>query len=98
MRRAVVEQILREQVTAQPDKDRFTIAESVHLDLLATNSHEVLTLPKVSQVQLHELYLSVVTEKGDTFFLEYEHVLGLRVKKGSQASSAGRAGFAPESR
>jgi len=95
MRRAVLDQILRTHAGVSADGDRFQAEEHLQVDLLATAGDEVITLPNLREITLSELYLGAATEKGETYFLEYEHVVGLRVKPRAEHRPGGRAGFSP---
>ncbi len=93
MRRAVIDEILRSHAGVSAEGTLYRMGEGVYVDLLASAGHEVVTLPKLREVRLLELYVAVVTEKNETYFLEYEHIVGLRVK--SAERPGGRAGFSP---
>jgi hypothetical protein len=95
MKRAVLDQILRglSRVTAQGD--RFVVADGFRLDLLGSAGQEILTLPQLKELTLGELYLTAITEKDETYYLEYDLLVGVRVKSGPEGKVSGRAGFSP---
>jgi hypothetical protein len=95
MKRAVLDQIVRGQSRVTAQGDRFVVGEGLRFDLLASAGQEVMTIPQLRELTLGELYVTVLTDKDETFYLEYEIIVGVRVKGGTEGKAAGRAGFTP---
>jgi hypothetical protein len=93
MKASTLQEILRAQKGVTADGERYLVSDALHLDVLATTGHDVLTIQKVRQLVVHELHLAVVTEKEESYYLEFDRVVGVRAKA-SEGRGGGRTGFA----
>lgn len=94
MQRAVLEDILRGAEGVENQENEWVVSEGVGVDLLGSAGIEVMTLQGLRSLRFEESYLAATNEKNDTFFLEYDRVVGLRLRAGAGRRKSSRAGFA----
>lgn len=93
MKRAVLAELLKTLPLVTVAGERTTLPEGMRLDLIAMAGTDPMPITGVRELTLGELYLSATTDKDETYYVEYEQVVGVRTKGKPQGPRAGRAGF-----
>ena len=92
MKRAVLAELLRSLPLVATEGEKTMLPEGLRVDLIATAGTDALPISGVRELTLGELYIAATTDKDETYYVEYEQVVGLRTK-GRPVGSRNRAGF-----